>query len=318
MALATEAEGAVRPEPLRTSRTFPAPREAVFKAWSSGERVKRWFCPAVFTIPDANVEMRPGGPFEVCMRAPDGTEHWTRGAFAEVTPFERLELDLHATDASGRILFYAYTEVDFIEVPGGTRMDVVQTYTLLTPEASMMVQGAPLGWSQTLDRLEQEVARIGNEAGEVRRSVVHAIFQLSRTWDAPVERVYRALTDPAAKAKWFHGPPGWEALERTMDVRPGGRERLKGRGATGVVSTFDAVYHDVIPNARLVYSYDMWLDARKISVSLATMELVADGPNRTTLKVTEQGAFLDGYDDAGSREHGTGMLIDALGASLKD
>lgn len=37
---------------------------------------------------------------------------------------------------------------------------------------------------------------------------------------------------------------------------------------------------------------------------------------RTTLKVTEQGAFLDGHDDAGSREHGTGLLLDALGASL--
>src|SRR5262249_35780299 len=157
---ATEAEGAVRTEPLRTSRTFPVPRATVFKAWSSAEHVKRWFCPAVFTVPDANVEMRPGGPFEVCMRAPDGTEHWTRGAFAEVTPVERLELDLHPTDALGRILFYAYTEVDFVEVCGGTRMDVVQTYTVLAPEASMMIQGAPLGWSQTLDRLEQEVARI--------------------------------------------------------------------------------------------------------------------------------------------------------------
>jgi hypothetical protein len=34
--------------------------------------------------------------------------------------------------------------------------------------------------------------------------------------------------------------------------------------------------------------------------------------------VTEQGAFLDGYDDAGSREDGTSHLLDALGASLKD
>jgi hypothetical protein len=34
--------------------------------------------------------------------------------------------------------------------------------------------------------------------------------------------------------------------------------------------------------------------------------------------VTEQGAFLDGYDDAGSRERGTGFLLDSLGASLRD
>jgi hypothetical protein len=47
------------------------------------------------------------------------------------------------------------------------------------------------------------------------------------------------------------------------------------------------------------------------------MELRAEGA-RTTVAITEQGVFLDGYDDAGSREHGTGLLLDALGASLAD
>jgi uncharacterized protein YndB with AHSA1/START domain len=100
-----------------------------------------------------------------------------------------------------------------------------------------------------------------------------------------------------------------------MDVRVGGKERLSGRWEGGMVSTFDAIYHDVVPNERLIYSYEMYLDDKKISVSLATLQLTsADG--NTTLKVTEQGAFLDGYDDAGSREQGTGHLLDALGTSL--
>ena len=103
-----------------------------------------------------------------------------------------------------------------------------------------------------------------------------------------------------------------------MDVRVGGSERLKGRWEGGAVTTFDATYHDVIPNERLVYSYQMHLDDKKISVSLATLQLKAEGAKTTTLMVTEQGAFLDGYDDAGSREQGTGHLLDALEASLKD
>ena len=101
-----------------------------------------------------------------------------------------------------------------------------------------------------------------------------------------------------------------------MDVRPGGTERLKGRWESGVVSTFDAVYHDVVPDERLIYSYQMHLDDKKISVSLATIELRARRQARPRRTVTEQGAFLDGYDDAGSREHGTGLLLDALGRSL--
>jgi uncharacterized protein YndB with AHSA1/START domain len=148
--------------------------------------------------------------------------------------------------------------------------------------------------------------------------VVPATLHLERTYDAPAARVWRALTEPTAKQKWFGGPPGqWEVLERHMDVRPGGTERAKGRWEGGVVSTFDARYHDVIPGERLVYSYEMHMDDKKISVSLATMQLKAAGA-RTTLVVTEQGAFLDGYNDAGSREEGTRHLLEALGASLTD
>ena len=171
---------------------------------------------------------------------------------------------------------------------------------------------------------EAEAGAGGARGERGARSVVHATFRLERAYAAPVARVWRALTEPAAKEKWFAGPAGrWEPIERRMDVRAGGRERLKGRWEGGVVSTFDAVYHDVIENERLVYVYEMHLGEKKISVSLATIELreegqAKEGGGKTTLVVTEQGAFLDGYDDAGSREHGTGLLLDALGASLKE
>jgi uncharacterized protein YndB with AHSA1/START domain len=154
-------------------------------------------------------------------------------------------------------------------------------------------------------------------AASCARSVVHAEFHLERVYDAPVTHVWKALTEPEAKAKWFAGTPGsWELLERQMDVRVGGRERLKGRWDTGVVTTFDAVYQDIVPNERLVYCYQMFLGERKISVSLATLQLQPTDRG-TRLKVAEQGAFLDGYDDAGSRERGTADLLDVLGASLK-
>lgn len=307
--------GIPQPPPLRLSRSFHARPEIVFRAWSSAEHVKNWFSPASFTVPDACVEMRVGGRFEVCMRAPDGTQHWARGAFVEVAPHSRLVIDMQAGGMNGEGLFRAYTEVDFVEVVGGTRMDVVQTYTFIDPVmAAPMVAGASEGWRTTLDKLEKEVARM--QSGSTR-SAVHATFHLERSYNAPVALVWRALTDQAAKDKWFGRPvENLAMLERSMDVRPGGRERAKGRWSSGMVSTFDATYHDVIVNQRLVYSYEMHLDERKISVSLATMQLQADG-GKTTLKVTEQGVFLDGYDDAGAREHGTGLLLDALGASLQ-
>jgi len=317
-ARATKPISELQPPPLRISRVLHAPRETVFKAWSSADHIKRWFSPEGCSVPEARVEMHVGGPFEVCMLLPSGEKHWIRGTFVEVTPPSRLVIDMNVTAGAGEPLFRCYTEVDFCDELGGTRMDVVQTYTFIDPSnAAPMVAGAQEGWRTTLDKLEKEVVRMrgGIETGV--RSVVHATFHLERTYDAPVARVWNALTDEKAKQKWFGGTPGrWELLERHMDVRVGGSERLKGRWEGGTVSTFDATYHDVIPNERLIYSYVMHLDEMKISVSLATMELKADG-RKTTLKVSEQGAFLDGYHDAGSREHGTGHLLDALGASLR-
>jgi uncharacterized protein YndB with AHSA1/START domain len=147
------------------------------------------------------------------------------------------------------------------------------------------------------------------------RSVVHATFCIERTYQASRAQVFKALTDPAAKAKWFAGGDGYTLLAREMDVRPGGREHVKGRKSSGVVTTFDALYFDVVTDERLVYAYEMHLDGRKISVSLATVEIKPAG-TATRLVMSEQGAFLDGYDDAGSREHGTNFLLDALGNSL--
>jgi uncharacterized protein YndB with AHSA1/START domain len=302
---------------LRLSRIFAAPRARVFEAWGSADRVKRWFCPAAYSVPQATVEMHVGGPFEVCMRSPEGVDYWIRGRFTEVAPFDRLAIEMDVAAADNHLLFSAHTLVTFAEDAGGTRLEVAQTYTLRDPDVRWMIEGAPAGWNETLDRLAAELARPPG-GGEGARSVVHATFRLERSYPAPVAQVWQALTDERAKAKWFAGPAGdWQPIERQMDVRVNGRERLKGRWKGGVVSTFDAVYHDVVPHERLLYAYDMHLDDRKISVSLATVQLARDGAN-TRLTITEQGAFLDGYDDAGARERGTGALLDALGASLVD
>ena len=108
-----------------------------------------------------------------------------------------------------------------------------------------------------------------------------------------------------AKARWFNGPPDkWTEEVREMDVRVGGRDRLIGKFVDGSESRFEALYFDVVPERRLVYTYDMYWQGKKISVSLASVEFVLGGQG-TSSCVTEQHAFLDGYEDGGSRERGT-------------
>lgn len=150
------------------------------------------------------------------------------------------------------------------------------------------------------------------------RSVAHGVFTLARTYRAVTpRRIFDAFASVQGKSHWFTAPSErWSVLERTMDFRVGGRERLKGRWDTGTVTQFDATYFDIVPGERIVYAYEMHLDGRKISVSLATLEFRAAGAG-ATLTMTEQGAFLDGYDDNGSRERGTRELLDKLGAHLE-
>ncbi len=148
-------------------------------------------------------------------------------------------------------------------------------------------------------------------------AAVHGTFSIERSFTAAPSRVFQAFADPAAKARWFGNDSRHAVLERYMDVRPGGRERLKVHWASGLITTFDATYFDVVADARLVYTYEMQLDGKKISVSLATLAFSSEGAG-TRLKVTEQGVFLDGYEDAGSRETGTSHLLEQLRDSLEE
>jgi len=148
------------------------------------------------------------------------------------------------------------------------------------------------------------------------RGITHASFTLERRYKATPARVFKALSDPATKAKWFNPPEAWGKDEHTMDFRIGGIETSVGGPPGGAVHAFKAIYQDIVPNQRIIYTYDMALDDVRISVSLASFELIADG-DHTLLKLTEMGAYLDGFGDGNAiRKEGTSILLDNLGAHL--
>jgi uncharacterized protein YndB with AHSA1/START domain len=148
-----------------------------------------------------------------------------------------------------------------------------------------------------------------------QRSITHGSFSLERTYDVPRQAVFAAFATEAAKAAWFSGGDGYAVAEKAFDFREGGREVLVGKWDSGMVTRMDLTYFDIVADERIVYAYEMSLDGTKISVSLATLEFKPTGSG-TRLMLTETGAYLDGYDDAGSREHGTNAIIDKLGEFL--
>lgn len=147
------------------------------------------------------------------------------------------------------------------------------------------------------------------------RNVTHATFVIERTYPHAPAKVFAAWADPKKKVKWFGGPEEWAKSPHELDFRVGGKESVSGGPVGGAVHHYNAEYWEITPNERIVSSYQMHMDTTRISVSLATMEFRPNGAG-TTFILTEQGAFLDGWDDAGQREHGTRELLDQLATYL--
>jgi uncharacterized protein YndB with AHSA1/START domain len=142
-------------------------------------------------------------------------------------------------------------------------------------------------------------------------SVVHDSFSIERTYPVPAEKVFAAWATIDAKRQWFGSEEGLEPVgEQSLDFRIGGRESFSAK-AEGKIFDYAAAYCDIVENERIVWTYDMLMDGRRISVSLSTVEL-SSVPGGTRLVMTEQGAFLDGLDTNEQRREGTEQFLDNL------
>jgi len=148
-------------------------------------------------------------------------------------------------------------------------------------------------------------------------TLTNATFVIERVLNAAPGRVFAAYASLEAKAAWFKAPTEVETLARDLDFRIGGRERFHARWPSGLTSDFQAVYHDIVENERIVLVYDLFHDAVMLSVSLLTLEFRAEG-ERTRLIHTEQGCYLSGGAEAvAGREHGTTWHLDNLVALIE-
>lgn len=75
---------------LEILRTLDAPIEKVWQAWTNPENLQQWFCPLPWTVPVAEMDLRPGGRFYTQMAGPNGEKVDNEGVFLEVVPMERI------------------------------------------------------------------------------------------------------------------------------------------------------------------------------------------------------------------------------------
>lgn len=142
-------------------------------------------------------------------------------------------------------------------------------------------------------------------------SAAHASFVLDRHFKASAARVFAAWADPATKLRWNDCHAHTGATEFSMDFRPGGFETYRSVLDDGTPLAVDKVFLDIVPDARIVFAYSMTAGRRVLSASLVTVEF-ADATSGSTLKLTEQLAYLDGPMDIEQRRRGTEEGLDRL------
>ena len=143
---------------LTLTRTFDAPRDLVFKAWTDPEMVAQWWGPRGVTNPTCEWEARPGGNIHIVMLAGEelgpmkGQEWPMTGEFKEVEEPEKLVFTGNAIIEGKEVLQHLCT-VTFDEKDGKTQMTVHIVVTRTTPEAAGPLSGMEMGWNQQLDKL---------------------------------------------------------------------------------------------------------------------------------------------------------------------
>jgi len=141
------------------TRVFDAPRELVFKAWTDPKIMKEWYGPKMFTNSVCELDVRVGGAWRIVMRGPDGVEYPGRGVYREIVKPERLVFTSEATDKDGKVILAGLATATFFEEDGKTKLTLRMRATAMVDYAVAYLAGMEAGWSQSLEKLAEELAR---------------------------------------------------------------------------------------------------------------------------------------------------------------
>jgi uncharacterized protein YndB with AHSA1/START domain len=199
---------------LVLTRMFDAPRELVFTAWTDPQHVARWWGPRGFDSVVTEWDARPGGAIHLDMRG-HGASHPMRGRFVEIQAPTRLVFTALAfEEANGEYGLENLNTVTFEEVGRRTRVTLHVVVQKASPAATEPLAGMEEGWSQSLDRLDDQVVEATWHGGD-REITAHRLFH------APRALMWKMWTEPQHIAQWW-GPKGFTNTTKSMDVQPGG------------------------------------------------------------------------------------------------
>jgi uncharacterized protein YndB with AHSA1/START domain len=144
----------------------------------------------------------------------------------------------------------------------------------------------------------------------------HGTIVLTRRYPARAARVFAAWADAAALARWYTpGDEGWSARIEAHEFRVGGRKVVSFGPKGGPRYVEDCRYEDIVEGQRICLSMTLSSGDERMTSTLVTVEFT-DERGETTLKVTDQSAYLDGKDWSEDRQKGWGETLDKLAGEV--
>jgi uncharacterized protein YndB with AHSA1/START domain len=230
-------------------RTFDAPRELVWRAFTDPARLTNWWGPMGFTTRTHRMEVKPGGAWRFVMVGPDGHEYENLITYLEVKEPERLRYT-HGGDKDIEPVNFEVL-VTFEKVAGVADRTRVTMRSLFASQKALEFvvreYGAIEGGKQTFERLAWQLRdEAAGEAGPLDRP-----FVITRVFRAPRALVWDTWTQREHLARWM-GPKGTTIARATLELRPGGLFHYGMQTPDGELMWGKWVFREIVPQERLV------------------------------------------------------------------
>lgn len=228
-------------------RTYDAPREMVYEAWTTTKHIERWWGPNGFATFVYQMDVKPGGEWKLIMRAPDGKAFNNRTVFVEVVPNEKLVYRQYPEEGSEPVKFDV--TVTFV-AKSTSQTEVTMRMTFPSQEAreeAVNKYHAIEGGVQTMARLAQHLDDV-----QTGRTLGVKEITLVRVLDAPRELVFEMWEKPEHMTRWW-GPRGFSLTKCEVDFRAGGKFSWVMRGPDHKDYPFEGEYVEVKPPEKIVF-----------------------------------------------------------------
>jgi uncharacterized protein YndB with AHSA1/START domain/predicted enzyme related to lactoylglutathione lyase len=131
------------------TRTFDAPRERVFAAFTDHNLMRKWFGPPGTAVHDVTCDAREGGRYRIAMTSSEGEAFNVGGTFTEFRPVERLAYTFRWEEDAPELERDTYVSIDFIDLGGRTEMRFRQEN--FSDDRSRSAHES--GWTDTFEQL---------------------------------------------------------------------------------------------------------------------------------------------------------------------